>query len=233
MSGRIVITQAKGDLTGDGIPEVAALTGFQEEGSSAWQGIRLEIQDGASCLVTRLALQQDAGYDPRLLIGSLTGAGRQDVLVSIDSGGSGGLGYYTVYAYRDGAYRRIFDTEDYQAAYSYEIDYLDQYAVRAVSHHNGQAYLIDLSAREPAYLSEIYLPDGMLREARKGFVDPPGLLYPADINGDGVLELVVYQRISGLYHADGLGDFINMLAWDGRQFALAGQTVGVFGVEAR
>ena len=47
--------------------------------------------------------------------------------------------------------------------------------------------------------------------------------------GDGVLELMAWQRISGLYHADALGDFISTLAWDGRRFALSGQPVGILG----
>ena len=55
------------------------------------------------------------------------------------------------------------------------------------------------------------------------------LLYPADVNRDGLLELVAWQRISGLYHADALGDFIGTLAWNGRAFALTTQTVGILG----
>ena len=46
---------------------------------------------------------------------------------------------------------------------------------------------------------------------------------------DGLLELVAWQRISGLYHADALGDFIGTLAWNGRAFALTTQTVGILG----
>ena len=56
------------------------------------------------------------------------------------------------------------------------------------------------------------------------------LLYPADVNRDGLLELVAWQKISGLYHADALGDFITTLAWNGRAFAPTTQTVGIFGV---
>ena len=52
---------------------------------------------------------------------------------------------------------------------------------------------------------------------------------PADVNRDGLLELVAWQRISGLYHADALGDFIGTLAWNGRAFALTTQTVGILG----
>lgn len=233
MAARKIITQTTGDLTGDGIPEIIRLTGFQEPGSIAWQGIRLQIQDGASCLETRIALPEDAGYDPRLFVGSLTEAGSQDVLVSIASGGSGGLGYYAIYTFTDGAYKLIFDTESYNAAFPYIVTYLDHYVVRAESLMNRTVYLIDLADRDPAYLSQIYQSDGTLKAPVSGGVNPLSVLLPADFDGDGVYELLAYQRITGLYNADGLGDFINTLSWDGRVFGLFNQTVGIFGTEAK
>ncbi|MFR2496485.1 MAG: VCBS repeat-containing protein, partial [Christensenellales bacterium] len=75
----------------------------------------------------------------------------------------------------------------------------------------------------------LYDENGRLKREQEGFVDPVSLLYPADVNRDGLLELVAWQRISGLYHADALGDFIGTLAWNGRAFALTTQTVGILG----
>jgi len=228
-----IIATAYGDLTGDGVRETVYLTGTRRTGSAAWQDIQLEILDGASGRITRRSLAQDAGYEPRLFLGPLTDRGRSDVMVSVDSGGSGGIASYTIFAYMDGAYRRVFDTEAYNAASDYTVTYQDQYVVRALS--RDMAYLIDISDRDAAYLSEIYDENGVLRQPREGWVDPVSLLVPADIDGDGVLELMAWQRISGLYHADALGDFISTLAWDGRRFALSGQTVGIVGTsrEAR
>lgn len=223
------IAAARGDLTGDGVPETVFLTGVQQTGSVAYRQITLEIEDGATHRRTRLPLPQDVGYDPQLILGHMTGRGREDVLVSVDSGGSGGIGYYTVYSYRDGAYRTVFDSEAFAASLPYTVTYQDQYVVRAESPANGMVYLIDISGRDEAYLGELYDEDGMLRRPTQGFVDPVSLLYPADVNRDGLLELVAWQRISGLYHADGLGDFINTLAFDGRAFALSTQTVGILG----
>lgn len=222
-----IIAAAYGDLTGDGVQDTAYLTGTRRTGSAAWQDIRLEIVDGASGKLTRLALAPDTGYEPRLFIGSMTARGRGDVLVSVDSGGSGGIASYAIFAYMDGAYRRVFDTEAYNAASDYSVTFQDQYVVRAQS--PGTVYLIDISGRDEAYLSEIYDENGALRQPQAGWVDPVSLLIPADIDGDGVLELMAWQRISGLYHADALGDFINTLAWDGQRFALSGQTVGILG----
>ncbi|MDO5298327.1 MAG: VCBS repeat-containing protein [Clostridia bacterium] len=223
------IAVAQGDLTGDGMVETVLLTGTQQAGSAAWQQIALEIEDGASKRRVRLLLPQDVGYDPQITLGNMSGRDKSDVLISIDSGGSGGIGYYTVYSYMNGMYRIIFDSESYNAALPYRVVFLENYVVRAESLANGMIYLIDISGRDEEYLRGIYNADGTLRREQSGFVDPLSLLYPADVNRDGVLELVAWQRISGLYHADGLGDFINTLTWTGQQFALSGQTVGIFG----
>ncbi len=108
--------------------------------------------------------------------------------------------------------------------------YLDQYAVRAESENTGMAYFIDLAGKDGDYLAQLYDENGEAQAARRtGFVDPVSLLYPADVNRDGLLELVTWQKISGLYHADALGDFITTLAWNGRAFAPTTQTVGILG----
>lgn len=226
-----IITTACGDLTGDGTPETIRLTGVQRTGSAAWEKIRLEIVDGASGRLTRLGLAQDIGYEPQLFVGNMTGRGWNDVMVSIASGGSGGVTDYTIFAFMDGVYRQVFSSEEYYASADYRVTYQDQYVVAAESLANNMAYLIDISGRDEEYLLEIYDENGRLRQPREGFVDPVSLLIAADINRDGVLELMAWQRISGLYHADALGDFISTLAWNGRRFAMTGQTVGIIGME--
>lgn len=37
------------------------------------------------------------------------------------------------------------------------------------------------------------------------------------------------QQIAGRYHADGLGFVENLLHWDGREFIIVRQTVGIYG----
>lgn len=223
------IAWAQGDLTGDGARETVCLVGEQEPGEAVWRNVRLLVTGGMDGRETRVNLPWNAGYGPQLLLGNMTSRAKQDVLVSMDSGGSGGVGLYALYRYEDGQYRMAFDSDAYNAALTYGVRYTDGYAVRADCVQNGMMYLIDLAGRCDAYLSELYDDEGRLREAKEGWVDPLSLLYPADVNRDGLLELVAWQRISGLYHADALGDFINVLAWNGHQFALTGQTVGIYG----
>ena len=223
------IASARGDLTGDGAAETLILSGEQSGGSAYWQHIELTVTDGRTGRTVRVPLAHDEGYDPQLVLGSMTARDRADVLIALETGSSGAIGLYSVIAYQNGAYRTVFDSEQYAEQMRYRVQYLDQYAVRAESENTGMVYFIDLAGKDSDYLAQLYDENGALKREQEGFVDPVSLLYPADVNRDGLLELVAWQRISGLYHADALGDFIGTLAWDGKAFALTTQTVGVLG----
>lgn len=223
------IASARGDLTGDGAAETLILSGEQSAGSAYWQNIELTVTDGRTGRTVRVPLAHDEGYDPQLVLGSMTARDRADVLIALETGSSGAIGLYSVIAYQNGAYQTVFDSEQYARQMRYRVRYLDQYAVRAESENTGMAYSIDLAGKDSDYLTQLYDENGRLKREQEGFVDPVSLLYPADVNRDGLLELVAWQKISGLYHADALGDFIGTLAWNGRAFALTTQTVGILG----
>lgn len=223
------IATARGDLTGDGAPENLVLSGEQSTGSAYWQNIELEITDGRTGRTARVPLAHDGGYDPQLVLGSMTARDRVDALIALETGSSGAVGLYSVVAYQNGAYQTVFDSEQYAKRMRYRVQYLDQYVVRAESENTGMAYFIDLAGKDGDYLAQLYDENGVLRQPQTGFVDPVSLLYPADVNRDGLLELVAWQKISGLYHADALGDFITTLAWNGRAFTPTTQTVGILG----
>ena len=223
------IATARGDLTGDGAPENLVLSGEQSAGSAYWQNIELEITDGRTGRTARVPLAHDGGYDPQLVLGSMTARDRVDALIALETGSSGAVGLYSVVAYQNGSYQTVFDSEQYAKRMRYRVQYLDQYVVRAESENTGMAYFIDLAGKDGDYLAQLYDENGVLRQPQTGFVDPVSLLYPADVNRDGLLELVAWQKISGLYHADALGDFITTLAWNGRAFTPTTQTVGILG----
>lgn len=223
------IATARGDLTGDGAPESLVLSGEQSAGSAYWQNIELEITDGRTGRTARVPLAHDGGYDPQLVLGSMTARDRVDALIALETGSSGAVGLYSVVAYQNGAYQTVFDSEQYAKRMRYRVQYLDQYVARAESENTGMAYFIDLAGKDGDYLAQLYDENGVLRQPQTGFVDPVSLLYPADVNRDGLLELVAWQKISGLYHADALGDFITTLAWNGRAFTPTTQTVGILG----
>ena len=227
-----IITSVKGDVTYDGIPETVSLIGVQFGDSNAWQQMSLVIQNGATGQITAIALPEDAAYAPSIALVSLTGKDKRVILLSLPTGGSGGITNYIIYTCDDRAFRQIFSSDDYNAAYPYQIQYLDGYAVKAASQLNRQEYFIDLTGKGSDYLNQLYNADGSLREPMEGFVNPLSGLYPIDVDGDGPSSLLAWQRIAGLYNADSLGYFLNTLDWQGGTFVLTDQMVGILGTES-
>ncbi|MEH7012317.1 VCBS repeat-containing protein, partial [Neobacillus niacini] len=93
----------------------------------------LVIQDGLSNQSTTVNLQNNAGYNARLFLGDFTKDQIPDILVSIDSGGSGGYGIFYIYSSMNNMLREIFDLEKYNQEYKFTVDYEDFYKVRIAS----------------------------------------------------------------------------------------------------
>ncbi|MFL0249756.1 VCBS repeat-containing protein [Clostridium neuense] len=226
-----IVSYKRGDVNGDGIPDNVYLTGTKKPDSPFIQDITLIIQDGASGRLNKVQLSENAGYDPALFLGDFTGDGVKDILISIFSGGSGAFMYDYIYTFTKNVPKLIFDFNEYNEEYKYEITYKDNYKVEAISRKNNEKYIIDISTRDSGYLSEIYYDNGVLKQPISGFVNPLSGLYPVDYDLDGVYELLAYQKIAGRYNADALGYFLNVLKWKDNKFDLYNQNVAIFGVQ--
>lgn len=220
---------ARGDVNGDRIPENVYLTGSKTPDSPFVQNITLVIQDGATGAFTAIPLKENAGYNPVLFLGDFTGDAVQDILVGINSGGSGGIMYYYIYSFLNNVPRLLFDFSLYNMEYQYDVIYRDNYKVDFVSKKNNMKYVIDLTYKGADYLGEIYDANGRLKSPITGFVNPLSGLYPVDFDSDGVYELLAYQKIAGRYNADSLGYVMNTLKWQGNRFVLDNQNVAIFG----
>ena len=228
----VVASSAFGDVTGDGVPDHVYLTAVQADPSSPYlQQITLNIQDGATKqgYVVPLDDSGNSGYNPTLFLGDFTGDRVQDILISIDSGGSGAFTFDYIYSFVHHQAWKLFDFNRYNEQNQYTVTYLDQYKVQVVSQATGNTFLIDISGRGADYLSQIYNADGTLKKPVQGWVDGVSSFEPVDIDRNGVYEVRAYQQVSGLYHADSLGYVINTLQWDGRQFAILQQWLAIFG----
>ena len=224
-----IVAFAQGDVTGDGVSDNVYLTGVRTPDSPFIQQITLVVQDGSNGKVTYTPLQDNAGYNPILFLGDFTGNKVNEILISIDSGGSGGIMYHFVYSYLNNVARILFNYRAYNELYSYTVTFQDNYKVEVVSIQNKMKYIIDISNRDKGYLDEIYQAGGKLKQPITGFVNPLSGLYPVDFDGNHVYELLAYQKIAGRYNADALGYVLNTLAWSGNRFALSDQNVAIFG----
>jgi hypothetical protein len=226
-----VLYIVRGDVNGDRIHDNIYLTGEITQSSPFIQNITLVIQDGRTGRSIRVPLKENAGYNPRLFLGDFTGDKVNDILISIDSGGSGGMMYHYIYSFNNNRLQLIFDVDAYNNEYEYDVTYEDNYKVEVNSNENNERYIIDISLRGDDYLNEIYDENGKLKEEISGFVNPLSGLYPVDFNYDGIYELLAYQKIAGRYNADSLGYFLNTLKWENNKFVLDNQNVAIWGSE--
>lgn len=237
MRNKAVLLEAKwGDVTGDGVPDFVYLTGNPpaDDGSPFTDHIRLHVMNGHTRTTMTTTLQNDAGYEPQLFLGDFTGDHVDEVLVSIQSGGSGAFTYNEMYSYLNNQQQQLYNNDWFYKTYSdAAVAYEDQYKVRITNRSLGKEYLLDISLRDKDYLSELYTPDGKLKEPTQGSVMGVSGAYPIDLQGDGVYELWPFQRIIGLYNADGLGYLQTPLSWDqaSRQFRPVYQWASVNGRE--
>lgn len=220
-----------GDVNGDGIIDNVYLTGDKSKGSQSpfTENINLVVLDGATVKYMRIGLKENAGYNPTLFLGDFTGNRVDDIVVYIDSGGSGATLYSYIYSFLNNKPRLMFDFERFNEEYKYEVIYRDNYKVDVISERTNNRYTIDIEYKGPEYLSEIYDASGKLKVEIKGFVNPISGLYPIDFDRDGTYELEAVQEISGRYHADGLGYVETALKWDGQSFKSIRQVVSIFG----
>lgn len=224
-----IVSFACGDVNGDRIPDNIYLTGTKTPDSPFIQNITLVIQDGATGLFTSIPLKENAGYNPTLFLCDFTGDGVNDILISIATGGSGGIMYYYIYSFINNIAKLLFDFSAYNDQYKYDVTYKDYYRVEIISIKNNTKYIIDISNKGAEYLNEIYDENGKLKAPVTGFVNPLSGLYPIDFDSNKVFELLAYQKIAGRYNADSLGYVQNTLKWVNNMFILDNQYVAIFG----
>ncbi|MDD4834226.1 MAG: VCBS repeat-containing protein [Lutispora sp.] len=220
-----------GDINGDNVIDYVYLIGNKPYGDKSpfRSNIMLRIIDGRTGKITIIRPKENAGYNPTIFLGDFTAYKTNDILVSIDTGGSGATAYYYIYSYQNDNLKKIFDFEAFNEEYDYEVNYLNNYKAEVISKANNKRYILDLTYKGQEYLSEIYNKDGTLKEPISGWVDPLSGLFPIDFQRNGVYELYAEQSIAGRYHADGLGYVQTSLEWDRNRFVPFFQTVGIFG----
>ena len=228
-TGQVVIDKKRADVTGDWFIDTIYLTGEKEEGSPFWQNITLNILYKKENILESISLKENAGYNPTIFLGDFTEDHVDDILIVIDTVGSGATVYAYVFSFIEGQMRQVFDVVEYNERTKYEVNYQNQYKVTVVRASPTKVYTLDLMYKGQEYLSEIYNADGTLKEPIDGWVDPVSGLYPIDFARDGTYELFAFQEIAGRYHADALGYVQSTLKWNGSEFISDRQNVAIFG----
>ncbi|MFJ7933270.1 VCBS repeat-containing protein [Sporosarcina sp. NPDC096371] len=209
-----------GDVNGDGVADTVYLYG-QVDGSPGIfaDHIILVIQDGRTFKSTTVQFKNNAGYNARLFLGDFNKDSILDIMVSIDTGGSGGYGIFYIYSFKDNRLHQLFDVDDYNDKHIFQAHYEDFYKVRVESSQLNASFIIDISNKDPDYLSQYYDKQGLLKQPVQGGVLALGALYPiVTTNKNNYYDLLASQRIIGTVNADTLGVVENLLTWEDGRF---------------
>jgi hypothetical protein len=228
-----LLDMKQGDVNGDRIIDNVYLYGNKTDGTGIFaDNITLVIQDGHSHHSTTVKLQSNAGYNARLFLGDFSKDNVQDILVSIDSGGSGGYGIFYIYSFKNNNLRQMFDFEKYNKEYKFMVNYEDNYKVSVGSPQLDLLFTIDISYKGYDYVSQYYYENGKLKQPIKGEVLALGALYPIVTNEKSMsYDLLAFQRIIGTSNSDTLGYVENLLTWNGTQFTPSRLTVAILGTK--
>ena len=228
-----IVAGAYGDVNGNGTMDYVFLTAMKaaDPTSPYLEHITLHVQDGATNKIYTVELDEsgNSGYQPTVFLGDFTGDGIRDILITIDSGGSGAFTFDYVYSFVNNRPKKLFDFNSYNNENPYNVTYLNNFKVSVQSPATQQSFVVDLSDRGAEYLSQIYYQNGQLKQPVQGMADGVSGFYPVDMDRDGVYEIQAYQKISGLYHADAFGYILNTLKWDGNKFSIWQQWFALYG----
>jgi hypothetical protein len=208
-----------GDVNGDGVLDTVYLYGQVDGPPGIFaDNITLGIQDGRSNKITTVHLKNNAGYNARLFLGDFNKDNVPDIMVSIDTGGSGGYGIFYIYSFRNNSLHELFNVDKYNEKYTFQVNYEDFYKVRVESPQLNVFFIIDISNKGPDYLSQYYDGNGMLKNRIMGEALALGALYPIITNNESYnYDLVALQRIIGPTNVDTLGFVENLLTWKDTQ----------------
>ncbi|MEK4425408.1 VCBS repeat-containing protein [Solibacillus sp. FSL K6-1523] len=209
-----------GDVNGDGVLDNVYLYGNVDSPPSIYaDNIALVIHEGVSNRSTTVHFKNNAGYNARLFLGDFNQDHISDIMVSIDTGGSGGYGIFYIYSFINNHLTELFNSDQYNAAYTFQVNYADFYKVHIESHSPYRLFIMDISTKGSDYLSEFYDANGKLKKPVEGGVLALGAVNPIITNNKSYnFDLLAQQRIIGPTNADTLGYVENLLSWKDAQF---------------
>jgi len=199
---------------------------YREDNSIFAENIRIEVKEfKTGKTILTLKPKENAGYMPSIILEDFTKQGTKQIFLGINSGGSGGFGYFYLYSAAKGTEKVLFSDESWNEEYFAE--YQDNYKVKINNKDKTQNYIIDLSLRDNEYLSQIYDKNGILSAPKSADVSGVNTVFPYYNTAQGVFQLQVLQRITGLYNADSLGYVINQLEYKDGNFKPYYTMVGI------
>lgn len=206
-----VIQELQKDVNGDQVKDRILLIGEKEKKDAIFNMcFMIKVIDGKTNKETTIKLEDFAGYGGEIFLADFTGDQVADIMVTTNSGGSGGIIFSRIITLEDHEIKIIFNEKDNQGL-NFEGKFVNGFKAELQEANFKKVITIDLSAFKDLYIeSKIYDSNGKILEKVEPWTDPFSVLEPIDIDGDGVYELKGFQAISGAFHANRISDLISL-----------------------
>ncbi|WP_289048950.1 hypothetical protein [uncultured Acidaminococcus sp.] len=225
-----LISEAIGDIDGDGVDEVVDLMGNPVVDGSSFMGdmylVAREVNAANPSKVKYYYRPRDlGGYNAYLTLADVTGNGWPNIVIAAPSGGSGGMVSYRILDVQDGRMEEIFGPEENKGV-AMVGTYLPEYQVKLSFPNLTQDIILDVSNEKEAYRNlNVYNADGSLKDSGlRPTIQNLSQLSALDVNGDGMDEVVTLQKVVGVTNSDPLG--VVRTVWDYRAGGWQPRTVG-------
>lgn len=201
-----LVQTLKADVLGDSnIDEVSLLAKKHPESSVYFESMKLSVKDGKTGKVYTHDL--NGGYEPVLFLGDFNGDKKSDLMVQSDTGGSGGVRAVNILSIKDTKFVSLMNSDDAEYNLTFNYDFKDNFKTSIVNENTKSTFELDLKGLKTDLIkSEAYSKDGKLLKKDMGWTDGMKYAFPADLNGDGVYELLCNTSILGESHVDKLSD---------------------------
>ena len=198
-----LISEAIGDIDGDGVDEVVDLMGNPVVDGSSFMGdmylVAREVNAANPSKVKYYYRPRDlGGYNAYLTLADVTGNGWPNIIIAAPSGGSGGMVSYRILDVQDGRMEEIFGPEENKGV-AMVGTYLPEYQVKLSFPNLTQDIILDVSNEKEAYRNlNVYNADGSLKDSGlRPTIQNLSQLSALDVNGDGMDEVVTLQKVVG------------------------------------
>lgn len=207
----------RGYVTGYGLIDNVYLLGEKSSADEYFSdNISLLIQNPFTNISIKIPLPNASGYDAKLYLGYFTSFQKMDILISMDTGGSGRYILAYLYAINNLNPVLLLDSTTFESNSMYDAIFQDNFKVMVKSNQDDTTFIIDVSSNKDSYINaNIYNKNGKLLTSTEGGVLGLGALWPLQENYDELTSLVALQRIIGINNSDNLGAIETYLKWDG------------------
>lgn len=204
----LIFDSKEEDINGDGTKDYISLSGSKVfgENSPYVRDIKLEVYDMKTGYKELPIGNVNEGYEPNMFIADFNGDKSQDILISIANGGSAGTSTYSLISYKDNKIVSLFEQEKFNYGLDYDVFFKDGFKAEIFIKNINRTFTIDLKDNMDFYIKDgIYDKDGKILKQTYGMWNAVSQVEPIDVDKDGRLELVVYQRVIGTSNAETLG----------------------------